>query len=790
MSRLSRLLLRRSVDDLDRERSFLKRRSSKRAPGEEREAVSIQILVRWGLGLGLLIFATLLFPTRQAFRYHLTEGDVVTESIVSPITFSIYKSEDELARQREDARMNVPPVLELVAGGAERRAVMLDSLFERLTEIRRTIESDSAAVMEFQRTAPEVSEEALIYLFGADVAARDFQRRRALSQERVAALRAALEEIVAGYMTLGLVESLDALRNMSRGTVTVDADGEESIRPIDLLIDLEQVRSEVPGQLKQRLPEADDRLIKGGYEIAGIVLAPNLVLNEQRTALRRDEAANNVPLTKGTVLKDEEIIRAHTRVTADVLEKLASLERAMLETEEQRGLFAVAKTWLARLLLLALIFGVYTAFLAFRRPEILGDNRTLATLVLVVALELGLAFVIREGGIFSPYLLPVAVATMLLTILFDAGVGLVTAFALSLTISTVMGFDFGLMLVHSIAGAAGVFAVRRITRRSHFYRALWLVPLVYVVVIGSVEVLGVASPTELLYAVGYGVLNGVLSVLMTIGLLPIFESLFRHTTDITLLELSDLNHPLLRQLAMRAPGTYQHSLMMGELGAEAAEAIGANTLLTRVGAYFHDIGKMNKPEYFVENQSDRNPHNRLSPHMSALIVASHVKDGLELTEPYHLPDKVRAFIPEHHGTMTMTFFYLKAVDEAAEGQKVSEDDFRYPGPKPGSRETGIVMLADAVEAASRVLQDPSPSRIRGLVSELVKRRFEEGELDECPLTIRDLSQIQETFSNILTSRFHQRIDYPDREETLKKAAEREEAAREARAEKNAGSNES
>ncbi len=780
MSWLSRLQLRRSRDDLDRERSSLQRISSRRVPGEGPDPALVRSLTRWGLGIALLIFATLILPTRQAFRYNLSEGDVVTESIVSPITFSIYKSEEELSRQRDDARMSVPPLLELIPGGAERRAVMLDSLFVRLAEVRTTVENDSSAVQAFQRTAPEISEEALLYLLGADLEGRELQRRQALSAERAAELREALNEVVAGYMTLGLVESLDDLREIARGTVTLDDAGEESIQPIDLLIDLNLVRSEVPGQLQQRMPEADDRLIKGGYEIAGVVLVPNLVLSEERTDIRRSEAANNVPITKGTVLQNEEIIRANTRVTRDTLEKLTSLERAMLETEEQRGLLPALRTWLARLLLLALIFGIYVAFLSYRRPEIIGNNRTLATLVLVVAVELLIAFLIRESGVFSPYLLPIAIATILLTVLFDAGVGLITAFALSLAIGAVLNFNFQLMLVHVSAGAAGAFAVRKITRRSHFYRALWLVPLVYLIGIASVEALRLSSTTELLYGVAYGVANGLLSVVVTMGLLPIFESPFGHTTDITLLELSDLNHPLLRQLAMRAPGTYQHSLMMGELGAAAAEGIGANPLLTRVGAYFHDIGKMNKPEYFVENQSEKNPHDKLSPHMSSLIVASHVKEGLELAEPYRLPEKVKAFIPEHHGTMTMTFFFHKAVEDADEGQKISEDDFRYPGPRPRTRETSIVMLADAVEAASRVLQEPSPSRIRGLVGELVRRRFEEGELDECPLTMRDLSQIQETFTTILTSRFHQRIDYPDKEETLKKAAEKEGGSRNGR----------
>ncbi len=774
MDRFIRALFRRSEEG---GREYLKRRVRLRLAGGGEGKERFHRPIQWGLGLLLLVLATLLFPSRRAFRYNLQEGDVAREAVVSPITFSIYKSDEELARQREDVRLSIPPVLEFLEEEERRQSSLLDSLFQTLGEIRRTTADDSTAVQTFQRIAPEVSEEALLYLLGAETRNRTLARRQTLAQERTAALRQALEDVVSGYLSLGVVTSLSDLRSMARGTVTIDNGTEERVQEITTLLDLAEARNTLPDQLRERLPEADERLIKGGYELGRSVLTPNLTLNVLRTDLRRQEAADGVALFKGTVLADEEIIGAHKRVTRDVVERIEALERALAESERAEGIWSQLGNTLARMLLIALVIAIYVTFLRFHRPAILNDNRTLAILVLVVALELLLAFLIRQSGTLSNYLVPVAVATMLLTVLFDTGVGLVTAFGVGLLLGAILGFDYSLTLVHTAAGAAGVFAVRKVAKRSHFYRALWAIPLIYTVGIASVEILRLEAWSEVLTQVGYGVANGLLSVVVTIGVLPIFESLFRLTTDITLLELSDLNHPLLRQLAMRAPGTYQHSLVMGELGATAAEACGANPLLTRVGAYFHDIGKMNKPEYFVENQSGRNPHNRLNPRMSALIVASHVKEGMELAVEHRLPDKVKAFIPEHHGTMTMSFFYLKAVDQSENGEKVSEDDFRYPGPRPQTRETGIVMLADAVEAASRVLQEPSPSRIRGLVRDLVKNRFTEGELDECPLTLRDLRRVEEAFTTVLTSRFHQRIDYPNKEETLKKAADREAAAK-------------
>ena len=244
--------------------------------------------------------------------------------------------------------------------------------------------------------------------------------------------------------------------------------------------------------------------------------------------------------------------------------------------------------------------------------------------------------------------------------------------------------------------------------------------------------------------------------------MPLFESTFGLTTDITLLELSDLNRPLLKRLALEAPGTYHHSIMIGTLAEEAAMSINANSLLARVGSYYHDIGKMLKPEYFVENQMGaKNKHEQLTPSMSALILEAHVKEGKELAEENGLPQCIVEFITGHHGSSVMSYFYEKAKSQDDEGTDI--DDYRYPGPKPISKEVAIVMLADSVEAASRTLEDPTPARIRGLVRKIIFSRFESGELDDCDLTLKDLHQIEESFVRVLMGIFHRRIAYPEKE---------------------------
>ena len=269
-------------------------------------------------------------------------------------------------------------------------------------------------------------------------------------------------------------------------------------------------------------------------------------------------------------------------------------------------------------------------------------------------------------------------------------------------------------------------------------------------------------------------LNGIISSVIVLGVLPVFEYVFKVVTNISLLELSDFNHPLLRKLILEAPGTYQHSLVVANLSETAAEAIGANPLLTRVGAYYHDIGKMLKPDYFVENLVNyRDMHKKLKPSMSKLIIFNHVKDGMELARKHQLNPKIIDFIAQHHGKSLVYYFYQRAKELEPEGKH--EEEYRYPGPKPQAKETAIVALADTIEALSRTLEEPTPSRIEEMVREVVKKRFMEGELDESNLTLKDIEKITQSFIRILNAIFHTRINYPKDENKNNKSAKNKES---------------
>jgi cyclic-di-AMP phosphodiesterase PgpH len=327
-------------------------------------------------------------------------------------------------------------------------------------------------------------------------------------------------------------------------------------------------------------------------------------------------------------------------------------------------------------------------------------------------------------------------------------------------------------LVGSLTGAHWV---RQCRERTSLYRAGLRLSMVNVLLIFGIHLMsGLPFDAQFLFMMGFGLAGGIICAAIVTGTIPLVESLFKYTTDIKLLELANLNTPVLRELMIQAPGTYHHSIIVGNLVEAGAEAINANPLLARVAAYYHDIGKIRKPLYFIENLgSQENKHDKLAPSMSALILMAHVKDGVELARESGLGEPLVDIIREHHGTALIKFFHEKAQNKDSGGQ-VDERDYRYPGPKPQTREAALIMLADAVEAASRTLADPTPARIQGMVQKIINNIFIDGQLDECELTLKDMHNIAKSFNRILAGIFHHRIEYP---EPAFKEREREPARR-------------
>lgn len=395
-------------------------------------------------------------------------------------------------------------------------------------------------------------------------------------------------------------------------------------------------------------------------------------------------------------------------------------------------------------------------------PDIYASSRAVALLALEAALVVVVSAVtlrIRPG---SPELVPIALVGVVTSALFDRRVGLATVVFLAALLAAQPALrDQPAFPVLLAAGGVAAFVVRPTSQRDQSY--VWMLVIAVVTataIVGTGVAVGM-SRDAIGGALARGAGTTVVSVIGAMLLMPFAESFTGRQTHLTLLEWGDLNRPLLQRLSLEAPGTYAHTIAIANLAEAAARTIGANALLARVGAYYHDIGKLAKPQYFVENQPrGRNLHDKLKPHTSASIIRNHIRDGLAFAEAEHVPASIRAFIAEHHGTGTISYFLEKARER--EGQVTNPADFAYPGPLPQTAETAIVMLADAVEAATRALADPTPERIRDVIERMVRQRLEQGQLSDAPLTLRELTQIKKEFARVLGGMYHGRVEYPAR----------------------------
>ena len=422
------------------------------------------------------------------------------------------------------------------------------------------------------------------------------------------------------------------------------------------------------------------------------------------------------------------------------------------------------------LLFVLVLGGLILFYLARFRRDILKSDQHLTLYGLVFTLTILVAKAVSvinispqaEIGSLVGYLLPVAGGAVLITVLFDRGLAVFTSFLFSIIVGMITDGQFSFALVAFAGCMAGIFGIGAFATRSDLLRGgLFYISLANMGMILILGLLNETAPGLVLAGMGMGLLNGITSSILALGLLPYLESAFGITSTVRLLELSNPSQPLLKRLLLEAPGTYHHSILVGNLAEAAAEAVNADPLLVRVGSYYHDIGKLKRPFFFIENQISReNPHDKIAPSLSTLIITSHVKDGLELAREHKLPPDIQGIIEQHHGTSLVAYFYQKAL-ESDRPELVTEEEFRYDSVKPQTREAALVMLADSVEAAIRSLQKPTPGRLEGLTRKIIKDKLHDGQLEECDLTFKDLNKIASAFVRVLGGIFHSRIEYPE-----------------------------
>lgn len=697
-------------------------------------------------------------------------NQLATVRIVASTPFA-YESAERTRLVREQLRSRVPPAYRLEFEPLNRFSAALRDLLRDLAAYEK-----AHPTPRIPPTDRQAELEALVEAFNAR------GPYRVVVEDVIALLDAVPADLRTEYAERGLAalqdlynEGIHDVGHSSAEGVTilqlVRPEGDVARRPVQSVEEaLTFLRINLSAESVSRpVALAFFRILRQG-------LHPNLVFDAAATTRRQDEAAAEARPVVVSVARGQAIIEPGTRVNAEQYEMLAAYRKYLRESrilQRDEGLQLVGRILLVLAMVVASVI-----YVRLEDRETFQSNSRLGLLALVVIANLALVRAVYSlGGLeffaadaawasILPYVAPSALAPLVVAILIDAGSGIFMALLISLFTGVIYGHRLDVVVVTFLASLVAIFAGHEVRRRGQVVRAAGfggLTVALFALLVGLADQLPAGI---LLRQMGAGLASGVFTGIIVVGLLPVLESLFKRTTDITLLELTDFNHPLLRLMQLEAPGTYHHSLVVAQLAENAAGAIGANPLLARVCALFHDIGKTGKPAYFIENQRDQaNPHDEQSPALSALIIKSHVKDGVDLARQHHLPRAVVDVIQQHHGTSLITYFYHRAKTRSRDGGTASpiaveETTYRYDGPRPQFKESAIISLADGVEAASRNLRRVSPQHLGELIETICRDRIADGQLDETPLTFEEIAQIKSSFTFTLLNMLHARVDYP------------------------------
>ncbi|MEN8374509.1 MAG: HDIG domain-containing metalloprotein [Gemmatimonadota bacterium] len=718
---------------------------------EPQESIWPWGLVHHGGRLALLALTALLFqnlfPVAPAPDFPVLErGMVADEDVIAEVAFDVPKSGQELAADQAEAAASATPVFDVVPSSVDSLTMGVDRFFSSVDSIV------DAAV------DPAARDRALAALLSSyQFAATDQVVALLVARNRRDGVRSAIDTAARQDLPRGYAAAAELSSRANRPRVLLRDGADERLVPPDSVRTGSDFFDAIPRYMRAR---GDGTAVAFAREVTVRFFQPSIRFNAIATENQQQRLRAAVPTTKDQVLAGERIVAAHEQVDAAVVDKLAAYRGRLDELDRLEGSGSWSRQT-GRFLFDVLLLGMFGVLLYFFRTAVYTDLRHVLVIALLTLILGSAASIVASAG-WSMILVPIALPVLIIAALWDGRLALSFALIMAILLSTQAPFvGVSPLFTMVLAGAAAAMTVRVVLRRSQTWVFFSVIAAAYAVAGIVLTMLRGLPLASVLDAVGWGAANAAGSAVLAMALLPLFESYTRITTDQTLLELSDLNRPLLKRLALEAPGTYAHSVNVAHLAETAARAIDANPLLARVGAYYHDVGKVVKPQYFIENQPPgRNPHDRLKPATSASMVRNHVLEGIRLGGEGKLPDSVKAFIKEHHGTQLISFFY----DQAKASEPGLEPDprvFRYPGPTPQSRETAILMLADSVESATRVLSDPTPERIRGVVDQIVDAKMSQHQLDESPLTLGDLRAVREVLVTALSNMHHQRIDYPN-----------------------------
>ena len=719
------------------------------------------ILLKLLLGIVTVIIIVMMFPKGESIEFEISEGAIwLYDDLIAPFSFPIKKSEEVYRHEVREAERTVYPVF---VSTPENSQKSIDSLKNYSSYLLKIIDELIGTERESFTSPTFLSTSSFSKFMNLRIRERNLLRSR---DPDLKDIFVKVGTILSSVYNKGVM-SIDAGQEV-RDSIAVRSGRIDRIEPISKYLFMNQVRTEVENEIA-KLNYSND-LENALIEYSAHFIFPNLVYSDELTKELFEQARNNVSKYTGIVNENERIVAKHDRITKEAKLKIESYKEAKGEMIGNEGIIL---QHIGKFIHIGLLVALLVTYIFLFRKKIFYNTQKLMIIPILLIFISFITFLINQLQVQAPvqFLIFIPAASMLFTIIFDSRVGFYSTVIIALILGALRGNDYTFMAMNLIAGGISVYSVRDIKNRSQIFRSFLFILLGYFLSILAFGLERFSPYDSMLIEFAFAASNALISPVLTYGLLIFFERLFKITTDLTLLELSNFDRPLLRDLARKAPGTFNHSMTMGTIAEAAAEKIGANPLLARVGAYYHDIGKTISPQNFVENQlNEQNVHENLKPEESIDLILNHVKAGIELAHENNIPQEIVDFIPMHHGTTAMTFFYEKAKKLYSE-QKVDVNLFRYPGPKPNTKETAIVMLADGCESAVRSIREPDPVKVENVIGNIFKERTQDGQLEESPVTLKDITNMKEEFLKILLGQHHKRIKYPRQEEMEKGSAE-------------------
>ena len=742
------------------------------------------ILIFFGLSFAI----SLTFPTGFSIRYSYQLNDIANEPIIAPFDFGILKTDQKLNKDLDEARNSVPFSFSRDQDFVDGQIAIIDTFFIYLNDIYSAhdlfISSQDSLYKyryepEFESYQSSFIADSTTYVtlysefldqYQFQIDKTQWDQLLGINESLAEPLNLELfknqiKQICLNRWAEGIID--EPLENIFSDEISIIQGGELVIAPTRNYNDIETAWKKNREEVNQIYENELDIKSVLSYELINEFTKPNILFDKDLTESRQKERLDKVSRFQGTVLANELIVDTNNRITESVLLKLKSLQ---LESERRLGYERAAdkfREYLGAFFVVSILLFLLFSFFYIYRNEFFIESKLLLLIGLLMYLIVFFSWIIVSYQL-PVYIIPIAIFSILLTVLLDTTVSLISSTILILLVSLLIGNDLDFAIIQFFISFIAILSVRKLRKRRQIITTMLTLVFCSLFVFFSVMLFKGIDFLDYNYStVGYLALSSFLCPILAFGLVPLFESFFGITTDLSLIELLDYDQPLLKKLMEDAPGTHTHSVKVGTLSESCANAIGARALLCRVGSYYHDIGKIKKPEYYAENQTGENKHDSITPHMSAKILKQHVTDGLSLADEYGLPNIVKEFIKTHHAKNRMEFFYKKALENDS---KVDENEFRYPGPKPTSKETGIVMLAEAIEAQANSLKNPTLEKFETMIDKAIRSRLEDGQLDECPLTMEDLQKIKGRRDGkhgllpVLSGLYHSRPEYPSKDD--------------------------